>query len=86
MLLQWKICDCIQKNYNINNNNHNNNNKSFNNLCVLIYEFESIGGLAWNLESFISLEDIILPKLDIAINLSKKLININVNQTSYVFF
>lgn len=49
-------------------NNETNNNRSFNNFYVLIYECESTGGSAWNLESCISLEDIILPELDIGIN------------------
>ncbi len=49
-------------------NNNESNNRSFNNFYVLIYECESTGGSAWNLESCISLEDIILPELDIGIN------------------
>lgn len=39
-----------------------------NNFYVLIYECESTGGSAWNLEGCISLENLVLPQLDIGIN------------------
>jgi hypothetical protein len=56
----------------LNESNHQTNqvqeNALFNNFYVLIYECESTGGSAWNLEGCISLENIVLPQLDIGIN------------------